>query len=101
MEPDAVEPAAHRRPVARDRVWVHAVWEVLLAAAVVGAVLAVRHEDTGALSGDSLRDLLVLFAAAVLLGSAFALSLRAAVPNLAVGATAVTAGVLTAWLRNQ
>ncbi|HST63748.1 MAG TPA: hypothetical protein VLM05_01050 [Mycobacteriales bacterium] len=101
MEPDAVEPAMHRRPVPRDRVWVHAVWEVLLAAAVVGAVLAVRHEDTGALSGDRLRDLLVLLAAGVLLGSAFALSLRAAVPNLAVGAVAVLAGVLTAWLRDQ
>jgi ribose/xylose/arabinose/galactoside ABC-type transport system permease subunit len=101
MEPDVVEPAAHRRPEPRDRVWVHAVWEVLLAAAVVGAVLAVRHENTAALSGDSLRDLLVLLAAGVLLGSAFALSLRAAVPNLAIGAVAVVAGVLTAWLRDQ
>jgi len=101
MEPVAVEPAAHRRPVPRDRVWVHAVWEVLLAAAVVGAVLAVRHENVDALSGNGLRDLLILLAAGVLLGSAFALSLRAAVPNLAVGAVAVIAGVLTAWLRTQ
>ncbi|HEY6748586.1 MAG TPA: hypothetical protein VI357_23060 [Mycobacteriales bacterium] len=101
MEPDAVEPATHRRAVPRDRVWVHAVWEVLLAAAVVGAVLAVRHEDVNAFSGDGLRDLLVLLAAGILLGSAFALSLRAAVPNLAVGAVAVVAGVLTAWLRDQ
>jgi ribose/xylose/arabinose/galactoside ABC-type transport system permease subunit len=101
MEPDAVEPAAHRRPVSRDRVWVHVVWEILLAAGVVSAVLAVRHEDAGALSGTGLRDLLVLVAAGILLGSAFALSLRAAVPNLAVGAVAVVAGVLTAWLRAQ
>jgi ribose/xylose/arabinose/galactoside ABC-type transport system permease subunit len=101
MEPDTVEPAVHRRPVPRDRVWVHAVWEVLLAAAVVVAVLAVQREDSTALSGDGLRDLLVLLAAAVLLGSGFALSLRAAVPNLAVGAVAVLAGVLTAWLRDQ
>jgi ribose/xylose/arabinose/galactoside ABC-type transport system permease subunit len=102
MEPDAVEPATHRRPpVPRDRVWVHAVWEVLLAAAVVGAVLAVRHENVDALRGDGLRDLLVLLASGILLGSAFALSLRAAVPNLAVGAVAVVAGVLTAWLRNE
>jgi ribose/xylose/arabinose/galactoside ABC-type transport system permease subunit len=100
MEPDAVEPA-HRRPATRDRVWVHAVWELVLAAAVVVAALAVRHENSAALSGDNLRDLLVLVAAGILLGSAFALSLRAAVPNLAVGATAVLAGVLTAWLRNQ
>jgi ribose/xylose/arabinose/galactoside ABC-type transport system permease subunit len=101
MEPDGFEPAAHRRPVARDRVWVHVVWEIVLAAGVVGAVLAVRHEDAGALSGNGLRDLLVLVAAGILLGSAFALSLRAAVPNLAVGAVAVTAGVLTAWLRAE
>src|ERR1700761_9407632 len=83
----------------RDRVWVHAVWEVVLAAAVVGAVLAVRSESRTALTGNNLRDLLILLAAGILLGSAFALSLRAAVPNLAVGATAATAGVLTAWLR--
>jgi ribose/xylose/arabinose/galactoside ABC-type transport system permease subunit len=100
MEPDAVEPA-HRRPMTRDRLWVHALWEVVLAAGVVVAVLAVRHENSAALSGDGLRDLLILVAAGILLGSAFALSLRAAVPNLAVGATAVVAGVLTAWLRDQ
>jgi ribose/xylose/arabinose/galactoside ABC-type transport system permease subunit len=101
MEPDGVEPAAHRRPVARDRLWVHVVWEILLAAGVVAAVLAVRHEDSGALSGNGLRDLLVLVAIGILLGSAFALSLRAAVPNLAVGAVAVMAGVLPAWLRAE
>jgi ribose/xylose/arabinose/galactoside ABC-type transport system permease subunit len=86
---------AHRR---RDRVWVHLVWEVLLAGAVVVAALAVRAEDRGAFSGDPLRDLLVALAAGVLLGTAFAASLRAAVPNLAVGGAAVAGGVLTAWL---
>src|SRR5215207_9463040 len=98
MEPEPVEPRPHRRSVARDRIWVHAVWELLLAAAVVVAVLAVRTEDADALTGAGLRDLLVLLAAGVLLGSAFALSLRAAVPNLAIGAVAVTAGTLTGWL---
>jgi ribose/xylose/arabinose/galactoside ABC-type transport system permease subunit len=100
-EPERVPLAEHRRSGddrSRDRVWVHIVWEVLLAAAVVGAVLGVRAEDAAALRGDSLRDLLVLLAAGILLGSAFALSLRAAVPNLAVGAAAVTAGVLAGWL---
>ncbi len=82
----------------RDRVWVHAVWEALLAAAVVLAVLAVRSRDVGALSGDNLRSVLVSLAVGVLLGTAFALSLRAAVPNLAVGTAAVTAGALTGWL---
>ena len=96
MEPEGIEPAAHRRPVARDRLWPHLVWEIVLAAGVVVAVFAVRHEDRQALSGAGLDNLLVLVAAGILLGSAFALSLRAAVPNLAVGAVAVVAGVLTA-----
>ena len=101
MEPEGIEPAAHRRPVARDRLWPHLVWEIVLAAGVVVAVFAVRHEDRQALSGAGLDNLLVLVAAGILLGSAFALSLRAAVPNLAVGAVAVVAGVLTAWLQAE
>lgn len=96
-----MEPAAHRRPVARDRLWPHVVWEIVLAAGVVAAVFAVRHEDPGALSGAGRDNLLVLVSAGILLGSAFALSLRAAVPNLAVGAVAVVAGVLTAWLQAE
>jgi ribose/xylose/arabinose/galactoside ABC-type transport system permease subunit len=101
MEPEGMEPATHRRPVARDRLWPHVVWEIVLAAAVVAAVFAVRHEDPGALSGAGRDNLLVLVSAGILLGSAFALSLRAAVPNLAVGAVAVVAGVLTAWLQAE
>src|SRR5215218_428664 len=98
MEPEPDHPVASRRPAPRDRGWGHALWELLLAAGVVGAVLAVRVEDRDALTGSGLQDLLVLLAAGVLLGSAFALSLRAAVPNLAVGAAAVAAGTLTGWL---
>jgi ribose/xylose/arabinose/galactoside ABC-type transport system permease subunit len=101
MEPDGMEPAAHRRPVARDRLWPHVVWEIVLAAGVAAAVFAVRHEDPRALTGAGLDDLLVLVAAGILLGSAFALSLRAAVPNVAVGVAAVSAGVLTAWLQAE
>lgn len=104
MEPDRARTAEHRETdergpaVRRDRVWVHVMWELLLAAAVAVAVLAVRREDSGALAGDSVRDLLVLVAIGILLGTSFALSLRAAVPNLAVGAAAVAAGVLVGWL---
>ena len=106
MEPDGVpehseyDEAPPARP-GRDRIWPHIVWETLLAAAVVVAALAVRHEQSGAFDGDSLRNLLVLLAGGVLLGSAFALSLRAAVPNLAVGGAAVTSGVLVAWLVDE
>lgn len=101
MEPDGADLASHRRPVPRDRLWPHAVWEIVLAAGVVAAVFAVRHEDSRALTGAGLDDLLILVAAGILLGSAFALSLRAAVPNIAVGAVAVVAGVLTAWLQAE
>lgn len=103
MEPDRVpehgepdEPAPAR--AGRDRVWPHLVWEVLLVAAVAVAALAVRREQPGAFGGDSLRTILVLTAVGILLGSAFALSLRAAVPNLAVGGAAVGGGALVAWL---
>jgi ribose/xylose/arabinose/galactoside ABC-type transport system permease subunit len=104
MEPEQDGTPEHRgtdapRAAARgDRIWVHVVWEVLLAAAVVVAVLAVRREESSAFGGDSLRNLLVLLAAGILLGTSFALSLRAAVPNLAVGGAAVASGVLVAWL---
>jgi ribose/xylose/arabinose/galactoside ABC-type transport system permease subunit len=106
MEPDGVPehrdfddaPPAWR---GRDRIWPHVVWEALLAAAVVVAALAVRHEQSGAFGGDSLRTMLVMLAVGVLLGSAFAVSLRAAVPNLAVGGAAVASGVLAAWLVDE
>jgi ribose/xylose/arabinose/galactoside ABC-type transport system permease subunit len=77
---------------------VHLVWEALLLAAVAVAALAVRSENADVFRGNGLRDLVVTLSVGVLLGTAFALSLRAAVPNLAVGAAAVTAGALTGWL---
>jgi ribose/xylose/arabinose/galactoside ABC-type transport system permease subunit len=101
MEPDrAPDDRDERTPArpGRDRVWPHLVWEVLLVLAVVVAALAVRREQPTALSGNPLRDLLVLLTVGVLLGTAFALSLRAAVPNLAVGGAAVAASALVAWL---
>jgi ribose/xylose/arabinose/galactoside ABC-type transport system permease subunit len=82
----------------RDRVAVHLVWDgvLLIAAIVATALLYVR--SSAALSGDGLRNQLVAAAASLLLASAFAVSLRAAVPNLAVGSVAGTAGVLVGWL---
>ena len=102
-EPERASIAEHRRADGRrgDRVWVHLAWEGVLLVAVVVAALAVRSEDASVFRGLGLRDLSVMLAAGVLLGTAFAVSLRAAVPNLAVGAAAVTAGTLTGWLVGQ
>src|SRR5215207_4206956 len=101
-EPERASTAEHRRADGRpgDRVWVHLIWEGVLLGAVVVAALAVQSEDASVF-GDGLLDLSVMLAAGVLLGTAFAVSLRAAVPNLAVGAAAITAGTLTGWLVGQ
>jgi ribose/xylose/arabinose/galactoside ABC-type transport system permease subunit len=65
------------------------------------ATALVWSRSTGALSGDRLREQLVAGAAAVLLASAFAVSLRAAAPNLAAGGIAVAVGVLTGYLTDH
>src|SRR5690349_4962049 len=101
MEPDGMEPAARRRPVARDRLWPPVGWPSGPAAGVAAAVCAVRPEAQGALAGAGRDTLRVLASAGVLLGSAFAMGRRAAVRNLAVGAVAGVAGVLTAWLQAE
>ena len=92
------EPAGQAR---RDRVAVHLVWDgMLLAAAIVMAVL-VYTRDSSALSGDGLRNQLVAATASLLLATAVAVSLRAAVPNLAVGSIATAAGVLVGVLSTK
>ncbi len=75
--------------VGRDKVLAHLLWELALLAAVVGAGYALVEAVPGAIS----RDLYLTGALTLLLGSASALSLRAGVPNLAVGGVAVLAGV--------
>src|SRR6266496_3174624 len=69
---------------ARDRVAVHLVWDGVLLAAAIGAVILVYTRSSETLSGDSLRAQLVAAGASMLLATGFAVSLRAAVPNLAV-----------------
>ncbi len=86
---------------ARDRVAVHLVWDGVLLAAAIGAVILVYTRSSETLSGDSLRAQLVAAGASMLLATGFAVSLRAAVPNLAVGGTAAAAGVLVGWLVNH
>ncbi|HEV2086998.1 MAG TPA: hypothetical protein VGR21_01675 [Cryptosporangiaceae bacterium] len=87
------------RPASEDdRVWPHLLWEVLLLGGCALTVFLLTGVDADALSGNRLDGFLVQLAFTVLLTSGLALSLRAAVPNLAVGAIAVGAGALTAWL---
>ena len=82
----------------RDRIAVHLIWELMLAGGVVAAAALVRGQSSETFSGAPLRSLLVTVAAALLVATGFAASLRAAVPNLAVGAIAGIAGTTFAWL---
>jgi ribose/xylose/arabinose/galactoside ABC-type transport system permease subunit len=82
------DPAATpaRRPApARDRVGVHFAWELvlLLAAGAVGFLL--WRADRNVLRGDGLEALYIQVAIVGAVTVASALSLRAAVPNLALG----------------
>lgn len=77
----------------RDRMAVHAVWEIvlLLAVGVVGFLL--YRADGAALRGDRLDSLLVFGTGLGMLGLAAGLSLRAGAPNLAIGPVAVAAAL--------
>jgi ribose/xylose/arabinose/galactoside ABC-type transport system permease subunit len=94
-----VEPQhAVDEPAERDRLAVHFAWEAVLLIVLGAGAALVWSRSTDALSGDPLRGQLVIGAGSVLLSTAFALSLRAAAPNLAAGSIAVGAGALTAYL---
>ncbi|WP_433827579.1 ABC transporter permease [Actinoplanes sp. CA-015351] len=75
----------------RDRLGVHLGWEVVLlvATAVIGFLLF--REDSAALQRPALDSLLVTGAAIGLLTLGAGLSLRAGVPNLAIGPIALAA----------
>ncbi|MDI6105015.1 ABC transporter permease [Actinoplanes sp. NEAU-A12] len=77
----------------RDRLGIHLGWEVMLlvAAAVIGFLL--QREDSGALQRPALDALLVTGAAIGLLTLGAGLTLRAGVPNLALGPIALAAAL--------
>lgn len=77
----------------RDRIAVHVVWEVLLLVGLAGLTYLLWRENAAALRGDGLKALLVDVVALGLLTLAAGLSLRAAVPNLAIGPVAVAAAL--------
>ncbi|GAA3386710.1 ABC transporter permease [Cryptosporangium minutisporangium] len=96
VPPTFAEPVSE--PPVRDRLWPHLAWEVVLAAACVTEVLLVLAQDDQIFRGDAGPAVLLWIATAVLLGSAAALSLRAGMPNIAIGAIAIAAGADYAWL---
>jgi ribose/xylose/arabinose/galactoside ABC-type transport system permease subunit len=73
----------------RDRMMVHGLWELVLALALAGVGYLLYQVDSSAFDADGLRRLALGTAAVGLIASAMALSLRAGVPNLAVGGIAV------------
>ncbi len=77
----------------RDRMLVHGVWELILAVALIGVGYLLSREETGSLSGEGLRSLLVYASMLGALAVGSALSLRAGAPNLAVGAVAIAAAL--------
>ncbi|MFG1652867.1 ABC transporter permease [Micromonospora sp. NPDC049275] len=102
VEPSSGVPAAvlenvfddptHGEP-GRDRVGVHVYWEFLLLVGLVALGWLLWRADPDALRGTGLRALLVGAVGLGLLALAAGLSLRAAVPNLAVGPIAVAAAL--------
>ena len=86
-------PAAAVEEDGRDRLGIHLGWEVMLlvAAAVIGFLL--QREDSGALQRPALDTLLVTGASIGLLTLGAGLTLRAGVPNLALGPIALAAAL--------
>ena len=82
----------------RDRLWPHLSWEIVLAGCCATTLLLLFTQDDKVFSGNAGSALMIWVATAVLLGSAASLSLRAGLPNLAIGALAVGAGSDYAWL---
>lgn len=87
------EPAPEPSKPARDRFAVHWLWEALLLIGVGALTFLVWQADSSALRGEQLSLLLLTVTGFGLLGLAAGISLRAAVPNLAIGPVAVAAGV--------
>ncbi|GAA4460755.1 hypothetical protein GCM10023170_062350 [Phytohabitans houttuyneae] len=89
---DVFEDPSHGDP-GRDRMAVHVVWEILLLLAAGGVAFLLYRDDSDALRGAALDQLLVLAAGLGLLAIGASLTLRAGAPNLALGPIAVGAAL--------
>jgi ribose/xylose/arabinose/galactoside ABC-type transport system permease subunit len=87
------EAVPRRHDEARDRMGVHVGWEIILlfGVGVMGFVL--RSADPEALKRPTLNTLLITGTALGLLALAAGISLRAAVPNLAIGPVTIAAAL--------
>jgi ribose/xylose/arabinose/galactoside ABC-type transport system permease subunit len=77
----------------RDRLGIHLGWEVVLLLAAAAFAFLLYRVDPGTLKRPALDTLLVTGAAIGLLGLGGGLTLRAAVPNLAIGPIALAASL--------
>lgn len=89
---DVFDDPAHGDP-GRDRMLIHVLWEVVLLLGVAAVAVLIYWEEPAALRGAALEGLLVSAAALGLITLAAGLTLRAGVPNLALGPVAVAAAL--------
>jgi ribose/xylose/arabinose/galactoside ABC-type transport system permease subunit len=86
------------QPPEGDRPLIHLIWEAFLFFVVLGLFVLTRSAAPDAFRGDELDLFLVKTAILGLIATGLAFSLRAAVPNLAVGLIAVLGGAATVEL---
>ncbi|HEY2948489.1 MAG TPA: ABC transporter permease [Micromonosporaceae bacterium] len=77
----------------RDRLGIHVVWEITLLLAIGAVGFLYYREDSAALSGDRLDQLLVFATALGVLALGAGLSMRAGAPNLALGPVAIASAL--------
>jgi ribose/xylose/arabinose/galactoside ABC-type transport system permease subunit len=77
----------------RDRLGVHVMWEFVLLIAGAGVAWALVSGHRGALSGNSLRDLMVSATIVGLLALGAGVTMRAGAVNLAIGPIMVVSGL--------
>jgi ribose/xylose/arabinose/galactoside ABC-type transport system permease subunit len=89
----AFDDPEHGEP-GRDRFGVHALWELVLILAGVGAAFLVVHTHGGSLTGSHLRAVMVAATVIGLLGLAAGISMRTGAVNLAIGPILVLSALL-------
>lgn len=89
---DAFDDPAHGEP-GRDRMAVHALWEVVLLLAAAALAVLLYRQNASAVRGAALDSLLVFGAAIGLLALAAGMTLRTGAPNLAIGPVAIASAL--------